>query len=183
MEVTWASASRRRVGGRGQAAFGHHMDMPGQWWAPTRGRDMQVGDEGLEVAVVDADHVGDRDSGPGPVLRRHAPRPVRPCPSAPASSSRARASSSAQYRHDDQDAVGAPAARLDHLVGRQHEILAQHRQSAPFRAPRRDIPAPPGRRACPSGRKGRRPRLPHRLPPARADRTRRGSVPWRGWPS
>src|SRR5438874_2844180 len=32
-------------------------------------------------------------------------------------------------RHDDQDAVGAPRARLDHLVDVIHEILAQHRQA------------------------------------------------------
>ena len=31
-------------------------------------------------------------------------------------------------RHDDEDAVGAPGARLDHLIGLVHEILAQHRQ-------------------------------------------------------
>ena len=31
-------------------------------------------------------------------------------------------------RHDDQDAVGAPGARLDHLIGLEHEILAQRGQ-------------------------------------------------------
>ena len=30
--------------------------------------------------------------------------------------------------HDDQDAVGALGARLRHLIGVEHEILAQHRQ-------------------------------------------------------
>ena len=39
-------------------------------------------------------------------------------------------------RHDDQDAVGAPGARLDHLIGVVHEILAQHRQRRSRRAPR-----------------------------------------------
>ena len=32
--------------------------------------------------------------------------------------------------HDDQDAVGAPGARLGHLIGVKEEILAQHRQIA-----------------------------------------------------
>ena len=33
-----------------------------------------------------------------------------------------------ERRHDDQDAVGAVGAGLDHLIGIEHEILAQHRQ-------------------------------------------------------
>src|SRR5258707_113603 len=33
-----------------------------------------------------------------------------------------------ERRHDDQDAVGAVGARLDHLINVVHEILAQHRQ-------------------------------------------------------
>ena len=33
-----------------------------------------------------------------------------------------------ERRHDDQDAVGAMSAGLDHLIGVVHEILAQHRQ-------------------------------------------------------
>ena len=32
--------------------------------------------------------------------------------------------------HDDENAVGACGARLRHLVGVVHEILAQHRQRA-----------------------------------------------------
>ena len=32
-------------------------------------------------------------------------------------------------RHDDEDAVGAPQARLEDLVGLEQEILAQHRQA------------------------------------------------------
>ena len=34
-----------------------------------------------------------------------------------------------ERRHNDQDAVGAVGAGLDHLIGVVHEILAQHRQS------------------------------------------------------
>ena len=34
----------------------------------------------------------------------------------------------ADRRHDDQDAVGAERARLVHLIGLVHEILAEHRQ-------------------------------------------------------
>ena len=49
-------------------------------------------------------------------------------PSANAAASRSRAAASSTRRHDDQDAVGAPGARLDHLIGVEHEILAQHRQ-------------------------------------------------------
>ena len=30
--------------------------------------------------------------------------------------------------HDDEDAVGAPGARLEHLIGIEEEILAQDRQ-------------------------------------------------------
>jgi hypothetical protein len=33
-----------------------------------------------------------------------------------------------ERRHDDQDAVGAMGAGLDHLIGIEHEILPQHRQ-------------------------------------------------------
>ena len=32
--------------------------------------------------------------------------------------------------HDDEDAIGAISARLRHLIGVVHEILAQHRQRA-----------------------------------------------------
>ncbi len=39
-----------------------------------------------------------------------------------------------ERRHDDENAVGAMGAGLDHLIGIVHEILAQYRQS--------------GRRAC-----------------------------------
>ena len=37
-------------------------------------------------------------------------------------------------RHDDQDAVGAPRARLGDLIGLVHEILAQHGQPVAARA-------------------------------------------------
>ena len=37
--------------------------------------------------------------------------------------------------HDDEDAVGAPGARLQHLIGIEQEILAQDRQMASPRAP------------------------------------------------
>ena len=30
--------------------------------------------------------------------------------------------------HDDEDAVGAPGARLEHLIAIEHEVLAQHGQ-------------------------------------------------------
>ena len=33
-----------------------------------------------------------------------------------------------ERRHDDEDAIGAGRARLRHLIGVVHEILAQHRQ-------------------------------------------------------
>ena len=41
-----------------------------------------------------------------------------------------------ERRHDDQDAVGAPGARFRHLIGLEHEILAQRRQRASPRARR-----------------------------------------------
>ena len=59
----------------------------------------------------------------------HAEVDARPSSSAPASASLTR-------RHDDQDAVGAERARLEHLIGLEHEILAQRRQVDG--APRRD---------------------------------------------
>ena len=49
---------------------------------------------------------------------------------------RPRAVASSSARHDDQDAVGAPGARFGHLIGLEHEILAQHRQRASRRARR-----------------------------------------------
>jgi hypothetical protein len=49
-------------------------------------------------------------------------------------------------RHDDQDAVGAPGARLGHLVGIVEEILAQDRQRG-----RRAGRAQVGRRALEGG--------------------------------
>ena len=85
-------------------------------------------------------------------------------------------------RHDDQDAVGAPGARLEDLVGLEHEILAERRQRAP-RAPRSGIPARPGRRARRSAPRGRPRRPPHRRAPAPAGRNRRGSAPSTGSPS
>ena len=33
-----------------------------------------------------------------------------------------------ERRHDEQDAVGAIGAGLDHLIGVEDEVLAQHRQ-------------------------------------------------------
>ena len=81
---------------------------------------------------------------------------------------------------DDQDAVGAPGARFGHLIGVEHEVLAQHRQAAGGARARSGIRARPGttaRRSAPRGRRRRRPRRPGRAP---ADRSRRGSGPSTG---
>ena len=64
-------------------------------------------------------------------------------------------------RHDDQDAVGAPGARLGHLIGLVHEILAQRRQRGRRARRGQDTPACPGttaRRSAPTGRPRRPPR-------------------------
>ena len=51
-------------------------------------------------------------------------------PSAKAAASRFGRRRVVERRHDDEDAIGAGRARLRHLVGVVHEILAQHRQRA-----------------------------------------------------
>ncbi len=60
-----------------------------------------------------------------------------------------------QRGDDDEDCVGAQRARLRHLPGIDHEILAQRRQATRPRAPPRDIRPRPGTlRACPSTPRG-----------------------------
>ena len=49
-------------------------------------------------------------------------------PCAMAASSISLAARVVERGHDDQDAVGAMGAGFDHLIGVEHEILAQHRQ-------------------------------------------------------
>ena len=68
-----------QIGGGGQAAFRHDVNMFRNSGRQP-GRHMQIGHEGLEIAVVDADHVGIQIQGPVQLLgvmdldqRVHAP--------------------------------------------------------------------------------------------------------------
>ena len=63
----------------------------------------------------------------GRVRRRRGPRRWRPCPSPGAREARSRGAGVVDLGHDDEDAVGAPGARFYHLVGVDHEVLAQDR--------------------------------------------------------
>ena len=94
-------------------------------------RHIEIRDEGLEVAVVDADqarlqigrplHLGfvmDFHQRVHPELRGFFHQRPRGCV--------------IDHRQDDQDGVGAPAAGFGDLIGLQHEILAQHRQAGGF---------------------------------------------------
>ena len=81
-----------------------------------------------------------------------------------------------QRRHDQQDAVGAHRAALEHLPGIEDEILAQHRQvdgRARRLQMRRRCPGNAARRSAPRGRSRRRR---DRRGPAPAGRNRRGSA-------
>ena len=116
----------RKIRGRKNAALADHQAISGdQRRQRLAGR--KRGLEGAQIAVVDADHrrtkfqraielgaVVDfdqhvhavRDRGVLDVLCRAV----------------------VERRHDDQDAVGAVGAGFRHLIGVEHEILAQHRQ-------------------------------------------------------
>ena len=65
-------------------------------------------------------------------------------------------------RHDDEDAIRAPGARLEDLIGLEQEILAQGRQAGRLAGLRSGIRACPGTTARRSERKGRSRRPPHR---------------------
>src|SRR3954452_19489025 len=114
------------IGGREDAALADHQPVAGdQRRQCFAGR--KRGFEGAQIAIVDADHrrtqlqravklgaVVDLDQhvhavGDGGILELFC-RGIIEC------------------RHDDQDAVGAMCAGLRHLIGVEHEILAQHRQ-------------------------------------------------------
>jgi len=67
----------------------------------------------------------------------------------------------------DQDAIGAMGAGFHHLIGVEHEILAQHRQMVAARAVTMKIEMALERRRYPSTPTGTPRRRPHRPLPAR----------------
>ena len=84
--------------------------------------------EGAQVAIVDADQRRRQAPGRAPARPHRAPRPARPCPARVASAASSASCASLERRDDQQDAVGAQGPRLVHLIGVDHEVLAQHRQ-------------------------------------------------------
>ncbi len=119
-------ASRARSAGSEDAAFADHQPVAGdQRRQRLAGR--QRGLERPQVAVVDADHRRAKFQGAiefAAVMdfdqHVHAVRDRGVLDIA--------GGAVVERGHDDQDAVGAMGARLDHLIGVEHEILAQHRQ-------------------------------------------------------
>ena len=101
---------------------------------------LQIGLERLRSRLL-MPMSGSRAQWRGPVLPCRAPRRWRPC-ARPWRRRRACRPSRRRRRHDDEDAVGAPGAGLDHLVAVEHEVLAQHGQSAAARAATRCSGAP-----------------------------------------
>src|SRR6056297_2951790 len=102
-------------------AFGHKLGQAA--------RGVERGLEGVEIAVVDADHHGFemcRAVQFGAVMHLdqsvHAPVFCRGL--------KLGGLGVTDRRHNDQDAVRTPGARLGDLIGVIHEILAQHRQIA-----------------------------------------------------
>ena len=138
--------------------------------------------EGAQVAVVDADEPGAEGQGALELAgvvhldeRVHAERVRR------LDESGRRFVTDA--RHDDEDAVGAPGARLEHLVGLEQEILAQDGQAGGLAGLRQIFGTALRTRARPSAPTGRRRRPRHRPGRGAADRNRRGSGRARGSPS
>ena len=170
------------VGRREDAAFADHDAVARHQRRQPLG-DLERGDEGLEVAVVDADRAAicRRSARSSSASSWTSSSTSMPCAKAAASISRGGAV--VERRHDDEDAVRAQRARFGHLVGVVHEVLAQHRQRG--RGAGRDemLGRALERRRRRSGPTGRRRRPPRRRAPAPADRSRRGSAPSTGSPS
>ena len=116
----------REIGGCENAAFADHQAiLRDQRRQRLAGR--KRGLESPEVAVVDPDHRRSKFQGAiefGAVVdfdqHVHAVRDRRVLDIL--------GGGIVERRHDDQDAVGAMGAGLGHLIGVEHEILAQHRQ-------------------------------------------------------
>src|SRR5262245_17445857 len=114
------------IGGRENSAFPHGDAIAGD----LRRQALAGGErglEGLEVAVVDADHSRvEAQRALELALVVHLEQNIH--------AERLRRGSQLPRRrvvdrcHNDEDAVGAPGPRLRHLVGVVHEILAQHWQ-------------------------------------------------------
>ena len=147
-------------------------------------RDVQVGLQRLEIAVVDADQLGSAGRARARSSRRvmHLDQHVHVERAGERSPAR-RACCVGQGGHDQQDAVGAHRAAFVDLPGVEDEVLAQHRQidgGAGGAQMRRGCPGNAARRSAPTGRWRRRR---DRRGRARRGRNRRGSGRRRARPS
>ena len=85
--------------------------------------------------------------------------------------------------HDDQDAIGIQRPGLGHLIGIVEEILAQAGQGGCVMGLRQEAVGALERGRIGQHRKAGRPTGLIGPGQCRRDRNRRGSGPWRGWPS
>src|ERR1700722_9331023 len=114
------------IGRREDAAFADHDAVIRDLRRQPLG-DFERGDEGFEIAVVDAD---ERRFEPQRALELGVVMDLEQHVHAMGEGRRLDLGGSAvvERRHDDEDAVGAHRPRLRDLVGLVHEVLAQHRQ-------------------------------------------------------
>ena len=127
-----ALPSRARSSGAKMPLSPTH-DMPGRDVARQPLAGGKRGLEGFQIAVVDADQPRFQAQRAGEfVFVMHFDQHVH------AERRRRRfefcGASVIDRGHDDEDAIGAVSARLRHLIGVVHEILAQHRQRTAPRA-------------------------------------------------
>ncbi len=126
-KVRDAGAGKRRyIGGRGNPAFGDNDTILRNARCETPRR-REVGDEGVEVAVVDADERAfERERGIELGFVVDLDQPIH------AERFRGRDQPrrlvGGHHRHDDEDAIGAAGARFRDLVGLEHKVFAQDRQ-------------------------------------------------------
>ena len=144
--------------------------------------DGEIGDEGLEVAVVDADEPGVEPKCAVELRRimhfgEHVHAEIM------RGSCKLTRRGVVNRRHDDQDAVGAQRPRLEHLIGIDHEVLAQRRQARRLTRRRQKFrPSLKRWRVGQHRETGGAAGL-DRPAPAPEDRNRRGSAPSTGSPS
>src|SRR5262245_32180615 len=116
----------RQIGGAGDAALGHDDAVIGNARRqPLGGVERRL--EGVEVAVVNADHAAIQAQRAVELASVVHFRDGIHIPGLGVGAQRA-GGHVINRGHDDQDAVGAKRPRLGHLIAVEHEILAQHRQ-------------------------------------------------------
>ncbi len=116
----------RQIGGREKPAFADHQAVLRHPRRQAFGR-CQRGFEGVEVAVVDADHLGfefQRAVQFGLVM--HFDQHIHAV--AEGGGFEIGGQRVIDHRHDDQDAIAAPGAGFGHLIGIEQEVLAQCRK-------------------------------------------------------